>query len=287
MAQIYTGRFDGTEKGAEADQKEEARAALGTRGKTAARWSTFSERVEGLAREMYMMTASSEPYCRDMSSAEGEAMRRIRHKMGSTDWGELHKAGKTMFSYGEEMSTDPLEAQFLKMLSFMKRPTRVLEVGMFVGYGAMGIAEGLPEDGKVVSLEIDPFLKDWVQETTAGLPEAAKHEIIVGPALDSIASLPADKKFDMVFVDANKAEYRRYLELLLERDLLAKDAMVVADNTMYNGYPMLSATYDTQPQRRGFGDAVREFNEWVRDHPRFEQVIIPIRDGVSFIRLKA
>ncbi|CAE7801751.1 ROMT-15 [Symbiodinium necroappetens] len=179
-----------------------------------------------------------------------------------------------MFSYGEEMSTDPTEAQFVKMLTFMKQPKQVLEVGMFTGYGAMAIAEALPADGKITSLDIDPFLKTWVEDVTKDFPEGAKHEIVVGPALDSLQTI--EGKYDLVFIDANKAEYKAYVETLLERDLLQKDVMIIADNTLYVGYPMLSETYDTQPARRGFGDAVREFNAWVRDHPKLEQARIYI-----------
>ncbi|CAE7731666.1 CCOAOMT2 [Symbiodinium pilosum] len=182
------------------------------------------------------------------------------------------------------MSTDPTEAQFMKMLTFMKQPKQVLEIGMFTGYGAMAIAEALPADGKITSLDIDPYLKTWVEDVSKDFPEGAKHEIVVGPALDSLQTI--EGKYDLVFIDANKAEYKAYVETLMERDLLAKDVMIIADNTLYVGYPMLSETYDTQPARRGFGDAVREFNAWVRDHPKLEQVIVPIRDGVSMIRLK-
>jgi caffeoyl-CoA O-methyltransferase len=282
----YVGRFDGTEKTSATDQQEEALAAEGTRGRTASRWSILSERIEGLAKEMYMVVGSLDPYVRDHSTAEGPAMKAIREKMDSTDWAGLAESKQTMFSYGAEMSTDPVEAQFVKMMTYMKRPKRVLEVGMFTGYGSMSIAEALPSDGKVTSLDIDPFLKTWVEDVSKNFPEGAKHEIVVGPALDSLKVLDASVKYDLVFIDANKAEYKGYLECLLERELLADDAMILADNTLYVGYPYLSDTYDTQPARRGFGDAVREFNEWVRDHPKLEQVILPIRDGVSMIRLK-
>ena len=87
------------------------------------------------------------------------------------------------------MSTDPTEAQFVKMLTFMKQPKQVLEVGMFTGYGAMAIAEALPADGKITSLDIDPFLKTWVEDVTKDFPEGAKHEIVVGPALDSLQTI--------------------------------------------------------------------------------------------------
>jgi len=284
QVQDYLGRFDGTNKQGDTSG-EEARAAEGTRGKTAAKWSILSERVEGLVREMYMVVGSLDPYLRNNSTGEGPAMRAIREKMDSTDWAGLWESRQTMFSYGAEMSTDPVEGQFVKMLTYMKRPKRVLEVGMFTGYGAMAIAEALPDGGKVVSLDIDPFLKRWVQEVTTAFPEGKKHEIMVGPALASLESMPVTK-FDMVFVDANKSEYKRYVEIMLERGLLAPNAMIVADNTLYVGYPYLSEDFDTQPKRRGFGDSIKEFNAWVAQHPRLEQVILPIRDGVSMIYLK-
>lgn len=183
------------------------------------------------------------------------------------------------------LATDPVEGQFVKMLTYMKRPKNVLEVGMFTGYGAMAIAEALPEDGKVVSLDIDPFLKTWVHECTKDFPEGKKHEVMVGPALKSLETMPA-RQFDLVFVDANKSEYKRYVEVMLERKLLAPGTMIIADNTLYVGYPYLSDTFDTQPKRRGFGDAIKEFNAWVAQHPRLEQVILPIRDGVSLIYVK-
>jgi len=284
QSQAYLGRFDGTSKQVES-AVEEARAAEGVRGKTAAKWSILSERVEGLVREMYMVVGSLDPYLRENSTGEGPAMRAIREKMDTTDWAGLWEKRKTMFSYGAEMSTDPVEGQFVKMLTYMKRPKNVLEVGMFTGYGAMAIAEALPAGGKVISLDIDPFLKDWVQEVTKRFLEGKKHEIMVGPALKSMETMPV-VKFDMVFVDANKSEYKRYVEVLLERNMLAPDAMIIADNTLYVGYPYLSEAYDTQPKRRGFGDAIKEFNSWVAQHPRLEQVILPIRDGVSMIYVK-
>mmetsp|Transcript_15391 Transcript_15391/g.29033 ORF Transcript_15391/g.29033 Transcript_15391/m.29033 type:complete len:356 (+) Transcript_15391:62-1129(+) len=283
----YVGRFDGTqieEDARAANEKEEAMAAEGTRGRSAAKWSILSERIEGLAKEMYMLIGSLDPYVRDHSTAEGSAMKAIRKKMDETDWAGLAESKTTMFSYGAEMSTDPTEAQFVKMLTYMKSPKEVLEIGMFTGYGSMAIAEALPKGGKIVSLDIDPYLKTWVEDVSKDFPEGAKHEIVVGPALDSLQTI--EGKYDLVFIDANKAEYKAYVETLLERDLLAEDVMIIADNTLYVGYPMLSETYDTQPARRGFGDAVREFNAWVRDHPRLEQVMVPIRDGVSMIRLK-
>merc|ERR1711988_601047 len=122
--------------------------------------------------------------------------------MDNTDWDKLHQQGKTMFTWGPEMPTDPTEAQTIKMFTFMKGAKRVLEIGMFTGYGAAAIVEALPEGGECVSLDIDPFLKDWVGEVFDKFPAGKKHSVVVGPALDSMAKLPTSKKFDFVFVDA-------------------------------------------------------------------------------------
>merc|ERR1719229_956351 len=140
---------------------------------------------------------------------------------------------------------------------------------------------------QVVSLEIDPYLKGWLASCldAAGLQDVAKrHTVVLGPALDSLPTLEGE--FDMVFVDANKAEYKRYVELILERNLLSTSGVIVCDNILYNGYPYVHSHFDAQPARRGFGDALKEFNAWVRDHPLLEQVVLPIRDGMSIIRLK-
>jgi len=187
-----------------------------------------------------------------------------------------------MFSYGEEMSTDPLEAMLLKQFVFMATPRRVLEIGMFVGYGSVAMLEGSPS-ARVVSLEIDPYLKGWLGACLEGHPDIAKrHEVVVGPALDSLPQLAGE--FDLIFVDANKAEYRQYVELILEHGLLSAFGVILCDNVLYNGYPYTNNHFDAQPGRRNYGDAVREFNQWVTDHSALEQVVLPIRDGISIIR---
>merc|ERR1712054_32822 len=174
------------------------------------------------------------------------------------------------------------EAMLLKELVFLGKPQRVLEIGMFVGYGAVAMLEGW-STAKVVSLEIDPYLKDWLSSCLQDFPQISdRHEIVVGPALESLPKL--EGTFDMVFIDANKAEYKDYVQKILDGNLLSTDGMIVCDNILYNGYPYVDSHFDAQPARRGFGDAIKEFNQWVYDHPELEQIVLPIRDGVSLIR---
>ena len=159
-----------------------------------------------------------------------------------------------MFAYGPEVSTDPLEAQFLKALSTMKQPRRTLEIDMFTGYGAAAMLKGC-ENATPVSLEIESFLKPWVRDCLASMPNLlSRREIEVGPALDTLEKMPSSEAFDLVFIDANKSEYKRYVEVLIARGLLDKNAMIVADNTLHCGIlSTLSEScflFVTEPKKR-------------------------------------
>jgi len=292
VAEGYVGRFDGSEAmhaspamAAASQQKDTGSGAAATDPSalpTSTKWSVLSSRVEGLVAELSEVVGKQDAYCVSQSKAEGPAMCAVREKMLATPWAEEWAAKRTMFSYGEEMSTDPLEAMLLKQLVFLATPRRVLEIGMFVGYGSVAMLEGSPV-AQVVSLEIDPYLKGWLSSCMKDHPDMSKrHEIVVGPALESLPKLEGE--FDLVFVDANKAEYRRYVELILEHKLLSPSGVIICDNILYNGYPYVHSHFDAQPQRRNFGDAIREFNQWIADNPALEQVVLPIRDGISFVR---
>merc|ERR1711988_802520 len=212
---------------------------------TSTKWSVLSSRIEGLAMEMCQVVGGMDAYCVSVSNAEGPAMQAVREKMLATHWAEEWENKRTMFSYGEEMSTDPLEAMMLKQFVHMAQPKRILEVGMFVGFGATAMMEGSPT-AKVVSLEIDPYLKKWLSDCLEKFPDFLKrHEVALGPALESLPKLTG--QFDMVFVDANKSEYKRYVEVMLEKDLLAPGATIFCDNILYNGYPYLNSHFDSQP----------------------------------------
>jgi caffeoyl-CoA O-methyltransferase len=286
----YVGRFDGSEaKHASPAMAAQSGHAAGADSDpsalpTSTKWSVLSSRVEGLVAELSQVVGKQDAYCVEQSKAEGPVMAAIREKMLSTDWGEEWEKKRTMFSYGEEMSTDPLEAMLLKQFAFMTKPRRILEVGMFAGYGSAAMLEGAPHT-QVVSLDIDPYLKEWVGSCLAQFPDCARrHEVVVGPALDSLKIVTGE--FDMIFVDANKAEYKAYVELILERGLLSREGILINDNVLYNGYPYVHNHFDSQPKRRCFGNAIKEFNQWIRDHPQLEQVVLPIRDGVSLVRRK-
>jgi len=272
----YTARFDRTEKlQSSAPGILQSNALKATAGKSAARWSIHSERTEGVGEEPFCLIDDVDSYATSVSNAGGPIMRAIQEKMEQTDWDALHKQDKTLFSHEPEMSTDPSEAQSITMFTSMKGAKRVLKIGMSTGYSAAAIVEALPSGGECVSLDVDPFSKKWVGDAMIQFSAGKKHSVIVGPALDSMAKLPVGKKFDFVFVDANKSEYQRYAEMLLERDLLSDDAMIAVDNTLYRGVPYMPAENDQQPKTRCFGDDARGFNVWIANHPKLMTVMLP------------
>jgi len=152
---------------------------------------------------------------------------------------------------------------------------------MFTGYSALAMAEALPDDGVVVACEIDPDVARFAQECFDQSPAGRRITIEVGPAVDSLrrlAASPGAAQFDFVFVDADKAGYLDYVDVLLSGDLLAPRAVIAVDNTLMQGQPY----GDTELTANGA--AIASFNAALTYDPRVEQVLIPLRDGLTLIR---
>jgi len=167
----------------------------------------------------------------------------------------------------------------LKFLVHLTKAQRVLEIGMFTGYSALAMAEALPVDGEVVACEVDTYVAQFAQkcfnESTAG----HKISVKVAPALETMKQLAdAGEVFDLVFIDADKGGYTDYLDLLLTTGLLAPNGLICADNTLMQGQPYLSGTATAN------GIAIAKFNQAVVEDPRVEQVLVPLRDGITLIR---
>ena len=177
------------------------------------------------------------------------------------------------------MLSGHVEGQALKMLVHATRARRVLEIGMFTGYSALAMAEALPAGGQVIACEIDAGVAAFAQQCFAGSPAGGKIAIRVGPALATLSELEAaGERFDLVFIDADKAGYIGYLTALLEYELVAPHGLIVVDNTLMQGQPW------RPDQVTANGAAIAAFNQAVAADPRVEQVIIPLRDGMTLIR---
>lgn len=235
------------------------------------------DQVDGVVRSELTrareLAAGLDPYVASCTTPESPALADLARRTDEADWG----SGPTFLE--REMLSGHVEGQLLKMLVRATGARRVLEIGMFTGYSALAMAEGLPAAGRVVACELDPGAADLAQECFAASPAGERIDVRVGPALATLAELAeAGESFDFVFVDADKPGYVDYLTTLLDRGLLAPGALVCVDNTLMQGEPYL-------PGRASInGEAVAAFNRTVAADPRVEQVLLPVRDGLTLIQ---
>ena len=175
------------------------------------------------------------------------------------------------------MASGHLQGRLLKMLVQMIRPKRILEVGTFSGYSALCMAEGLEEGGKVYTFEINDEQEDFTRPWIEGSPVADKVEFIIGDAIKEAPKLGLE--FDMAFIDGDKRTYVETYEMVL--NILRPGGFILADNTLWDGH-VTDPAYDRDHQTQG----IRSFNDHIAQDTRVEQVILPLRDGLTLIRKK-
>ena len=189
------------------------------------------------------------------------------------------------------MLSGHVQGRVLSMLSQMIQPRRVLELGTFTGYSALCLAEGLREDGKLITIEHNDEMEDSIRRNLALSPLGEKIELKIGEAKEILKQLGNEianqlkensekqEKFDLVFIDADKKEYCDYLDLVLP--LMQEGGWILADNTLWDGH-IVDPAYDKDKQTIG----LRDFNDKVMANEHLEKVILPLRDGLTIIRVK-
>ena len=175
------------------------------------------------------------------------------------------------------MASGHLQGRLLKMVVEMIRPKRILEVGTFSGYSAISMAEGLDDGGRLYTFEINDEMEDFTRPWIDGSSVADKIEFIIGDALTEAPKLGIE--FDMAFIDGDKRTYCECYEMVLS--ILSPGGFILADNTLWDGH-VADPAYDHDHQTQG----IRQFNDHVAQDPRTEQVILPLRDGLTLIRKK-
>ena len=175
------------------------------------------------------------------------------------------------------MASGHLQGRLLKMLVRMIRPQNVLEVGTFSGYSAICMAEGLPEDGKVYTFEINDELEDFARRWISGSAVAERIDFRIGDAIVEAPRLGIT--FDMVFIDGDKRTYVEAYEMALS--VVRTGGFILADNTLWDGH-VVDEAYDHDRQTQG----IEAFNDHVAADSRVEKVILPLRDGLTLIRKK-
>lgn len=173
------------------------------------------------------------------------------------------------------MASGHIQGRLLRMLVKMVRPKRVLEVGTFSGYSAICLAQGLPEDGKLYTFEINDEMEDFTRPWIEGSDVADKIDFRIGDAIQEAPKLGIT--FDMAFIDGDKRHYVETYEMTL--GILRPGGFILVDNTLWDGH-VIDPAYGHDHQTQG----IRAFNDLVAADSRVETVILPVRDGLTLLR---
>ncbi len=175
------------------------------------------------------------------------------------------------------MLVGPLEGAFLHLMTRLVRAERVLEIGMFTGYSALCFAEALPEQGHVITCEVDEASVAVARRFFAQSPHGRKIDIRMGQALDTMAHLTGH--FDVIFIDADKVNYVNYYRRAME--LLSPHGVILIDNVLWDGDVLLNPPPDDRTA------AIQELNRVVAADARVTAVLVTIRDGIWVIAPRA
>ena len=173
------------------------------------------------------------------------------------------------------MVSGHLQGRILKMICRILRPKRVLEIGTYTAYATLCMAEGLDDDALIHSIEIndemDPFVSPYLEQS----PDKGKIRIRWGDALEIIPSL--NEVFDLVFIDGDKRAYCAYYDVVFP--FVRHGGVILADNTLWSGKVTDDDTPSPDRQTRG----IKQFNEKIKNDPRVEKVMLPLRDGLTVV----
>jgi predicted O-methyltransferase YrrM len=173
------------------------------------------------------------------------------------------------------MLSGHFQGRVLSMLSHMIRPRRVLEIGTYTGYSALCFAEGLIEDGKVITIDVNEELEDLVREYISKAGMENKIEYHIADATKLIPKL--EDEFDIVFIDADKKNYCNYFDLVFDK--VKKGGYIIADNVLWSGKVL--EEYDSLDRETRI---IMDYNRKVHEDARVQEVLLPIRDGLMVAR---
>lgn len=208
------------------------------------------------------MTPELEAYIEDHISEEPSHLRRLER-------------ATNLQRINGRMCSGHIQGRLLKMFTSMIAPKRALELGTFTGYSALCIAEGLPEEGSLLTVELEEELELPILQAFSESKFGQRIELKIGDAPEVCRSLPSES-FEMIFIDADKRQYPEYYREA--KRLLTPGGYILADNTLWDGHVAEEGRHD--PQTEG----IRIFNDTVVADPDMETVILPVRDGISIIR---
>lgn len=210
---------------------------------------------------MEIVREAIEAYCEEISELEPAILQEINR--------ETH--AKVM---KPRMLSGHFQGRVLSLIANLVNPKCILEIGTYTGYSAICLAEGLQPDGKLITIEVDEELESTILTniTNAGLE--SKIHLKIGKALEVIESL--DETFDIVFIDADKLNYERYYDAVFDK--VAKGGIILSDNVLWSGKIVNDNVSDKTTE------FLRKYNLKLKNDPRTQKVLLPIRDGLFVSR---
>jgi caffeoyl-CoA O-methyltransferase len=210
---------------------------------------------------MEFIAPEIDEYCGEHTSPESELLSKLNR--------ETH--AKVLQA---RMLSGHLQGRFLAMLSQMIRPNNILEIGTYTGYSALCLAEGLTENGKLITLDVNEELEAFVRNFFRESPLNDKIDFRIGNAIEIIPTLT--ETFDLVFIDADKLNYANYYDLVFEK--VRKGGFIISDNVLWSGKVADKSKRDKDTL------SIRAFNKKLYDDNRVENILLPIRDGLLIVR---
>jgi predicted O-methyltransferase YrrM len=211
---------------------------------------------------MHLVSELLEQYINDHTSSLGGLMDELERQT----WRDIMLP---------QMISGKVQGQFLKLISQIQKPSNILEIGTFTGYSALCLAQGLSQNGKIITIDINEELYDMANSffQKSGLSNQIEYKI--GDAKSIIPTI--NETFDIFFLDADKQNYSLYYDLVFEK--VRPGGLILADNVLWSG-----RVIDTNPNKDT--KALIDFNEKINKDNRVENVILSIRDGIMMIRKK-
>ncbi len=211
-----------------------------------------------------MIEAKIQNYAEKYTSGESEILRELREKTFTT------RADKSMLS-------GFYQGRLLAMFSKMLAPPRILEIGTYMGYSTLCLAEGLSEDGKIITLDMQPETHKIAKSFWA---KSDLNDKIDGRLGDALAIIPTlDETFDLVFIDADKPNYANYFDLIFPK--LGTGGIILADNVLWSGEVLKAECGETDNES---ATALHEFNQKIQADERVGNILLTVRDGLMIIR---
>ena len=201
----------------------------------------------------------------------------------------LHSIQKEILNYNRDLGDiqrlqiSETQSLFLQLIIKINKVRKCLEIGTFTGFSTLSMALALPENGKITTLDNDKKIVAIASDFFKKADLSSKIETIVGSALDTLKNLLNEKKkFDLIFIDADKGNYKKYYDLSL--NLISENGLIVIDNVLWRGEVIKNKYVSETPSKQLW--SIIDFNKYVRDDNKVEKFILPIGDGLTICRKK-